>query len=106
MISDDRCTKALQYLAETDVRSAELKADVARKEYAVDLARKRVFLVADGNNEERKATAETSQDVQTAHDKWVEAMLDYERVKAKRATESFVIEVWRSVNANRRIGNV
>jgi hypothetical protein len=106
VISEERCSQALKYLAETDVRAAELKTDVARKEYAAELARKRVFLTADGNNEERKAIAETSPDVQTAEDRLAAAILDYERVRARRTTESLVIEVWRSVNANRRSGNI
>jgi hypothetical protein len=105
MVTDERCTKALTYLAETDQLAAELKTDVARKEYAADLARKRVFLTADGNNEERKAIAEVSVDVQTAEDEFAKATLAYERVRAKRTTEAYIIEVWRSVNANRRQGS-
>lgn len=105
MIAEDRCSRALTYLATTDEPAAELKTDVARKEYAMDLARKRVFLTAEGNNEERKAQAETSDDVRKAFDAYTEALLAYERMRAKRATESMIVDVWRSVNANRRQGN-
>lgn len=106
MITEDRCSKALRYLTDTDESSADLKTDVARKEYALDLAKKRVFLVADGAVEQRKAIAEVSQDVQTAVESHLKAIVAFERVKAKRTTEALIVDTWRSVNANRRSGNV
>lgn len=106
MIPDNRCSKALHYLADTDEECAVLKTDVQRKEYALDLAKRRVFLVADGNIEERKARAECSPDVQTAIAAHLDALVAFERVKAKRATEAMIVDTWRSVNANRRSGNV
>jgi hypothetical protein len=106
MISDERCGKALTYLASTDEEAAELKVSVARKEYLLDLARRKVFLSSAGNIEERKAQAEMSSDVGSAMDEYLQSMLEHERVKAKRLTEALVVETWRSVNANRRIGNV
>ena len=66
MISNDRLEKALTYLSQTDEQSAKLKADVARREYACDLTRRRVFLLATGGVEERKAFAEVHEDVQRA----------------------------------------
>lgn len=106
MIPDARCNKALHYLADTDESCAELKTDVLRREYALDLAKKRVFLLAAGNIEERKATAETSNDVQTAVVEHLKATVAFEKVRAKRTTEAMIVDTWRSVNANRRSGNV
>ena len=98
--------KALGLLARTDEEAAELKTSVLRREYIADLIRKRLFLSAEGNNEERKAQAEVSKDVQDAMGLYFEAVREFERIKAKRATEELIVEAWRSVNANRRQGNV
>ena len=106
MISEERLTKALTYLAETDEESAELKADVARREYRCKLARARGFVEAEGSVEARKAAAELSDHVITAEEDLVTAIVAFEKVKAKRATEELIVEVWRSVSANRRVGNV
>jgi L-lactate utilization protein LutB len=106
VIQEDRCARALAYLAETDEKAAELKAQVARKEYGAKLARSKVFLVSEGSVEARKAMAETSQDVQQAEGELADSILEFEKVKAKRATEELIVDVWRSVSANRRQGNV
>jgi hypothetical protein len=106
VIADERCAKALHYLASTDVDAAELKTQVARMEYLVDLARKKEFLIAEGNVEVRKALAEASENVKQAHENYLTALLSFEKIRAKRVTEALIVETWRSVNANRRIGNV
>ena len=106
MIADERCGKALHYLASTDEDAAELKTEVARKEYLVELARKREFLSAEGSVEARKALAEVSDSVKQAQDNYLTALLSFEKIRAKRVTEALIVETWRSVNANRRAGNV
>jgi hypothetical protein len=97
-------SKALQYLATTDEPCANLKAEVARKEYLCKLAESKAFMLADGPIEKRKAEAKSSLPVQEAQDEYFQAIAEFEKVKAKRETESLVCEVWRSLNANRRQG--
>jgi hypothetical protein len=107
MISEDRLEKALTFLARTDETAAELKTEVERKSYLLDLIRKKMFLDATGSSvEQRKAVAETSLEVQKANEEYLDAYLEWEKVSAKRKTEAIVVEVWRSINANRRVGNV
>jgi hypothetical protein len=106
IVSDERCQKAIDYLVKTDEESAELKTDVARMEYSLDLEKKRAFLVADGNVEERKAHAELAPETQAAINAHLKALLAYERIRAHRTTAALVVDTWRSVNANRRVGNV
>lgn len=106
MISDERMTKALTYLVDTDESSADLQTEVVRKEYVLDLVKKRMFLTADGGVEQRKAIAEVSDDVQNAVAEHLKAIAAFERVRAKRKTEAMIVDTWRSVNANRRSGNV
>jgi hypothetical protein len=104
IISDDRLAQAMKYLAETDGICAELKVQVARKEYIAKKVRARLFLEADGNNEERKNRAEVSADTYAAELEKYAAMAEFEKVRAKRDTEAMVVDVWRSMNANRRQG--
>jgi hypothetical protein len=106
MISEDRLQKALTYLSKTDEPAAELKAEVARKEYVCKLARSRGFIMAEGSVDLRKALAEKSEGVMEAEDALAVAIVEFEKVKAKRLTETLIIEVWRSCNANRRAGQI
>ena len=102
MISTDRLQKAMTFLAETDEPCANLKADVARKEYLTKLAEAKAFHLTEGSVEARKAEAKASLGVQEAYDVYFKMIAEYERLKAKRETETLVVEVWRSLNANRR----
>lgn len=105
MISEDRLEKALKYLATTDEECAELKAEVSRREYACKLARARELVLAAGSSVEvRKAIAEQSQSVIDAEDLLANAIVDFEKVKAKRQTEELIVEVWRSVLSARKQG--
>jgi hypothetical protein len=104
MISDDRRMKAMMYLAETDETCAELEGEEVRREYMLDMIKDRCFLVAAGNVREREATANTSADVQRAHEEWVQALVRFKHMKAKRQTEAMICDQWRSENANRRQG--
>lgn len=106
MISEEQCENALKYLASTDETGAILKGNVARSEYLAKLARAKVFLLSEGSVEARKATAEVSTEVQKAEDDYCTAVVEFEKVRAKRATRELIVETWRSVNANRRHGNV
>jgi hypothetical protein len=98
--------KSLTYLATTDASCAELKANVARSEYLAKLAEAIAFKTADGTVEEKKARAKISEESQKAWDRHFTAIAEYEKVRAKRETEVLVVDVWRSMNANRRVGNV
>jgi len=106
VISEERLEKAMRFLAETDLQSAELKTQVERKDYLVDLVRKRIFLGVTGNIEERKAKAEQDPEVQEAHEEYLEAMLEWEKLRAKRATEELIVEVFRTLEASRRQGRI
>jgi hypothetical protein len=106
MISEERLEKALVYLAKTDQEAAEAKVHMLRMEYVVDLRRRKGFLVSDGNIEERKAATEVSAEVQEAIASYCDAVAAYEKVKAKRATEELIVEVFRTLEASRRQGRI
>lgn len=104
IITESRMEKALKYLAETDAELAELEGEAMRREYLLDLVKDRAFLTGDGNNAERLAKANTSADASRAHEEWVQAVVAFKRVKAKRETERVVWETWRSENSARKVG--
>lgn len=106
MISEDRLQKAMKYLAETDEPAANAKALVEGLKIQEKTIIAIVFLRVDGTNQEREMKAR----VDPAHVQWrekhKEAVVDFELYRNKRTTEALVVEVWRSINANRRSGNV
>lgn len=103
MISDKRLEEAMRYLATTDEDYAEAKANVARTEYRCKSVRAQAFLVSEEKTvDARKADAERSKMVSDADEANVQAILVSEKLRAKRTTEALVVEVWRSLQANRR----
>lgn len=106
LISEARLEKALHYLATTDERFAHLKVELERKRYLLELARKKQFLLWTGTIDERKAQAETSKEVQDSIDAELDAMLRYEKERAKRTTETLIVDVYRTQEASRRVGNI
>jgi hypothetical protein len=104
MISDDRAEKALKYLAETDRACAEAKVQAERMEFKAKATKQAVFKTGEGNVADRTAAADTSPEYAAAMEDYFTALLAYSHMANKRQTEAFVIEVWRSVNANRRHG--
>jgi hypothetical protein len=106
MISEERCEKALRYLAETDEQAAELKADVDRSEYKAKAMKAACFLTLAGTVAEREAQSQANDSVKQAYEAHFKAIRDYQAVANKRALQVLVVEVWRSLQANRRVGNV
>jgi sugar phosphate isomerase/epimerase len=106
VISDDRCERALRYLAETDEEAAELKANVERCEFKAKQVKASVFLHFTGTVGEREAEALTGQRTTAAYEEYFKAIRDYQAVANKRALQVLIVEVWRSLQANRRVGNV
>jgi CRISPR/Cas system CSM-associated protein Csm2 small subunit len=105
-VTDERAEKALRYLAETDEECAALKADSERAEFKAKVTKDGMFRRLDGSVADRQAEAGASTE-------YVDAMLDYfrclqayEATRNKRQTEALVCEIWRSVQANQRRGNV
>ena len=105
-ITNDRLSECLDYLARTDQEAAELKADVERQEYMFKRQKALAFKLAEGTVADRNAIAETAGDTGVAAEKWFTAIKESETVRAKRQTAALIVEVWRSMNANRRTGNI
>ena len=106
MITNDRLQQALTFRATTDEDAAEAKAEIERCANACKRARAYAYLAAEGAVKERESRAEVSEAVQAAENARVDAVFAHEKLKNKRETESQIIEVWRSLNASRRVGNI
>lgn len=106
IISENRLERALRYLAETDEKAADLRAGVDRSEFKAKTTKATVFLHLDGTVAEREAGALRANETQDAYTAHFQAIRDYNAVANKRELEKIVVECWRSMNANRRVGNV
>lgn len=104
--TSEQIGKDLEQLAQTDASAAMLKRAVEATAYVLKKQRYVEFLDADGNNEERKAKAEIAEKVIQAAQNHHQAIEDNEAMQNQRKTLQLRIDVWRSLNANRRQGNV
>jgi hypothetical protein len=99
--------RALQFLAETDEKAASLKADVARTEYVAKLRESSAYLTASGETvKERESIAKTAPDVQEGWDLHFKAIAEFEKVRARRERAVLVCDLFRTLAANRRAGQV
>lgn len=106
MISDEKLQKALTYMAETDEPAAKAKSFLAGLEKQEKTILATQFGDRSGGVEERKQSAYRSEAYETWKNKYQTAVYDYELMRNKRQTAELIVECWRSINANRRHGNV
>jgi hypothetical protein len=107
MIDEDRLQKALTYLATTDEPCAALRADMERTAFKAKAIRAAMVKHASGSSASaREAEADASNEVGDAWEKHFKATHDYHAMANKRSTENIVIDTWRSLNSNRRMGQV
>lgn len=108
MISEDRLSKSLKYLAETDEPAAKAKALMLGLEEQIKSLKGILFvqLPSDMKVAEKDARVFAHEEYKNHIEKYQNAVADYEILKNKRDTEGLIVEVWRSLNANQRRGNV
>ena len=101
-----RVEKALNYLAETDLRIASAKADVERTKHKSKAVFAAIFSRNMGTVKERECEAEMHPQYQESLEANFKAIEEYEFLRNKRKLEELVIEVWRSVNSARNKGQI
>ena len=107
MVTDERMEKALNYLIDTDDSAAEAKANVERAKYAAKLVRQRVFLLSDKTSVAAKeADAEVHKDTQDAEARIADNIVKFAKLDNRRETARIVIDLYRTQQANRRVGSV
>ncbi len=105
MISEERAEKALRYLVDTDEPCALALAELVRAEYGWKATREAVFTHAEVTVGERKAIAATHHATKEAHERYCAAVALYSKMANKRETERIVLDTWRTISANRRMGS-
>lgn len=108
-IDEERMTEALMFLGASDEKAGELKANVERQEAKVKSMKASVFMMyatAEKTVAERNALAETNPMVGTANEDYFEAVRAFTALQNRRSSETILIEVWRSLHAARKKGNV
>ena len=105
-INQSLMEKALHYLGETDEVYAEAKGALEELEVKRKRYRGRAFTLSEGTVAERTALAEDKQSVIEADFEWIAQVKVFETLKQKRARAILTIDVWRTLEASRRRGNV
>lgn len=98
--------RALRYLEESEEAYARAMARREAMETATKVARDVAFLESSGTVAERQAAAGCSPGFREAVEAYEGAYTDAELLKAKRQRAILTLEVWRSLNSNRRAGIV
>lgn len=106
MISEKRLEQALTYLASTDDECAELHTESERAEFKAKVIKNAMLDRLTGSVADRTAQAESSPEYVEAMNAHFDLLAKWEAMRNKRGTESIVVDVWRSINASRRQGNV
>jgi len=102
-LTPDDCEGALQFLQETCDAIASAKAELERSAILAKRTRKRLFLTApEGSVAQREAFAEVHPDVISADERHVDAITEFEALKAKRELQVIKVDVYRTESASRR----
>lgn len=104
MISEERVEKALRYLAESDLPAAEAKADMERLEAKAKGVKQMIFKHAEGTVADRTAIADTHAETVAAQNEYFESVAVHAHFMNKRETERILIDLYRTICANRRKG--
>lgn len=105
-LNESRVERALIYLADTDEEHALLSGEVKRTEEAIKQAKSHAFLLSSGTVAERDAQAIDSPSYKNAVDEWVDKYKQFKIIDNKRQHEIRIMEIWQTLSANRRKGNL
>ena len=106
-ISDDRLETALKYLANTDAKIGQYKASLEELEDHKKIQYAICYCDAVGDTvSDRQQSAYTDDRYITHINSLADVRIHYEQLRAKRHTQEILIEVWRTLQANMRRGNI
>ena len=106
MISDKRVEQAVRYLAETDKEHARLKAEYKAKEALTKTIIGFEFNDAQGAVEARRQAAYSSQAYIDHIEQLKKLEVELQEIWNKRQTETVIIDLYRTLSANQRKGNI
>ena len=105
-VTVEQVERALKYLADTDVNHAAAKCLAKGLDAQLKTIRAVEFMGATGNNAEREHQAYASQAYKDALTRWQDACLEYETMQNKRERACLTVEMFRTLEASRRVGNI
>ena len=106
IVSDKEVERAIRYLEQTDIEVADWKVAVMRAEHMVDVTESTVYQASFGSIEDRKRLAKASPEVMVKQEELFRAVREHEIIRAKRKRAELMVEMWRTLSANRRQGNI
>jgi hypothetical protein len=106
VVTEQRLEKALCMLAESDAQFAELKGAVMRSEYLAECAESLAYKQLQGTVEDRKREVKLIPEVKAAWEEFFRITVEMEKLKAFRQRNVIVIDLYRTQEASRRVGNV
>ena len=101
-----RASLAVQYLSETDVDHANAKANLNALQELKKTIYGYAFIDAQGSVEARKAAAYTSSEYIEHIEKIKQAEIDYQVMTNKRTNAALSVELYRTMSANNRKGQI
>ena len=105
-LTENRVEEALIKLSSTDESHAAWAGQVKYLEEGLKQAKSHSFLLAEGTVAEREAKALASVKYAEAVLAWTDALKTFKKLDNERNHELRVIDIWRSLQANRRMGNM
>lgn len=105
-LSDDRIEAALMFLANSAKDYAEAKGRRVWLEHRMKTVKAQVLLANEGTNVEREARAHASMEYQSATDEMKDAVVAEEKLRALREAADAKIQIFRTLEASKRVANV
>jgi len=106
MISEAQLEESLEYLSGSDVLFAQSKALMEGLKHQEKAILAAAFLESSGTVAEREANSRINPVFTQWRKDYENSILEYHTMAAKRSTHVMKVEVWRSLNASRRVGNL
>lgn len=106
-LNADRVEQALKYIAQTDIEHAQLSGSVKQLEELLKAVKAREYLKSAGSSDgARKAEAECSASYTKAVKEWSDVLVEFKTIDNLRNREFLIIDLFRTLEASRRKGNL
>jgi hypothetical protein len=107
MISEDRVEKALAYMVQTDEGFATARSHmIGLEKQEKTILGIQILKSKQSGQQAKEAEARISEEYAQWRMDYEHSVFNFELIRNKRNSEAMVIECWRSLNANRRKGNI
>jgi hypothetical protein len=105
-LTENRVEEALIKLSMSDENHAAWAGQVKYLEEGLKQAKSHAFLLAEGTVAEREAKALASDKYAEAVVQWTNALKTFKKIDNERNHEMRIIDIWRTLSSNRRVGNM